>query len=165
MRYIQRKDRHYLETVDEFETLKEARAMCREYQFGDQMAVYYVSSRPCRDWHESTNTMTRQEIEHTVISHLLIVMREHGWAAVKIDDGGDEWVDVESDDDVINTVFSVDDCTIVFRKGKIERVALIVLGNGGWDCIADHSMSKVGVPEDDFEETMNEVYGFCEELA
>jgi len=54
MRYINRKDHHtgQLETVDEFETYREASAMCREYQLSDTSAEYYVSQRCCNDWRE-----------------------------------------------------------------------------------------------------------------
>lgn len=48
--YIQRKDAHGLETVDEFPTLREARAMLSEYQLADPSAFYYLSTRPCRAW-------------------------------------------------------------------------------------------------------------------
>ena len=50
MVYIQRKDAHQLETVDEFETRKEALAMLKEYRMGDSEADYYLSSRPCKSW-------------------------------------------------------------------------------------------------------------------
>jgi hypothetical protein len=51
MFYIQRKDDSNLETVDEFETRKEARAMLAEYRsIGDRSAHYYLSRRPCKDW-------------------------------------------------------------------------------------------------------------------
>ena len=55
MRYIQRRDNStgQLETVDEFETTSEARAMLREYQLGDRSATFYTSSRACRDWREA----------------------------------------------------------------------------------------------------------------
>lgn len=55
MKYIQRKDKNYLETVDEFETMKEARQMVKEYRIADQSAAYYISSRPCKDWKEKDN--------------------------------------------------------------------------------------------------------------
>lgn len=48
--YIQRKDSQYLETVDEFETRKEAREMLKEYILSDPYAHYYLSSRPCKAW-------------------------------------------------------------------------------------------------------------------
>lgn len=53
MIYIQRKGDGYLETVDQFETRKEARAMLSEYCLSDPSAFYYLSSRACREWRES----------------------------------------------------------------------------------------------------------------
>jgi len=55
MKYIQRKAAHQLETVDEFETMKEARAMLKEYRLSDPSARYYISSRACRDWKTTNN--------------------------------------------------------------------------------------------------------------
>jgi hypothetical protein len=52
MHYIQRKDEHGLETVDEFDTRREARAMCSEYQIADPYARYYISSRACKAWRD-----------------------------------------------------------------------------------------------------------------
>lgn len=57
--YVNRKDSLYLETVDEFETLKEAKEMVREYQFGDPAGRYYVSSRCTRDWWEQREETRR----------------------------------------------------------------------------------------------------------
>ena len=54
MLYIQRKDSYGLETVDEFTTRKEARAMLDEYRLSDWSAVYYISSRCCKAWKAST---------------------------------------------------------------------------------------------------------------
>ncbi len=53
MKYIQRKDNNYLETVDQFETLKEAQIMLSEYRISDPYAVFYISNRACKDWNES----------------------------------------------------------------------------------------------------------------
>lgn len=53
MIYIQRRDSYQLETVDEFPTYKEARAMLREYRMSDPSATYYLSQRPCKQWRES----------------------------------------------------------------------------------------------------------------
>jgi hypothetical protein len=52
MIYIQRRDQWQLETVDEFATMKEARAMLTEYRLSDPSAHYYTSSRPCNHWKE-----------------------------------------------------------------------------------------------------------------
>lgn len=51
--YIQRKDKRNLETVDEFDTRKEARAMLAEYRMADRSAHYYLSSRACKAWRSS----------------------------------------------------------------------------------------------------------------
>lgn len=50
MIYIQRKDAHQLETVDEFQTMKEALAMLTEYRMSDPSAHFYTSRRPCKAW-------------------------------------------------------------------------------------------------------------------
>ena len=51
MVYIQMKYGKDLETVDQFETYKEARLMLKEYQLSDSYASYYLSSRACRAWY------------------------------------------------------------------------------------------------------------------
>lgn len=50
MIYIQRKDGRDIETVDEFDTKREARLMLLEYQMSDPHADYYLSTRPCQAW-------------------------------------------------------------------------------------------------------------------
>lgn len=52
MIYIQRRDQWQLETVDEFQTRKEARAALIEYRISDPAASYYISQRPCKHWKE-----------------------------------------------------------------------------------------------------------------
>lgn len=53
MFYIQRSGDGCLETVDEFTTHKEARAMLSEYRMSDPTASYYISSRACRAWNHN----------------------------------------------------------------------------------------------------------------
>lgn len=53
MIYIQRRDQWQLETVDEFTTRKEARAMLIEYRISDPSAAYYLSQRPCKHWKDT----------------------------------------------------------------------------------------------------------------
>jgi len=50
MYYIQRRGQGYLETVDEFATAKEARAMLAEYRLSDRSAEFYISRRCCKAW-------------------------------------------------------------------------------------------------------------------
>jgi hypothetical protein len=53
MIYIQRRADRQLETVDQFDTIKEARAMLIEYRISDPSATYYMSRRPCNDWKQN----------------------------------------------------------------------------------------------------------------
>jgi hypothetical protein len=55
MKYIQRRGDGYLETVDQFETYKEARAMLVEYCMSDPTAYFYISSRACKGWTNENN--------------------------------------------------------------------------------------------------------------
>jgi hypothetical protein len=50
MTYIQRFDGKNRETVDQFESRREAQKMLREYQISDPSANYYLSSRACKGW-------------------------------------------------------------------------------------------------------------------
>lgn len=50
MTYIQRRDCNGLETVDQFATMKEAKAMLAEYRMADTCGHYYLSSRACKAW-------------------------------------------------------------------------------------------------------------------
>ena len=52
MTYIQFKSRFGLETIDQFDTRKEARKMLEEYRmaFGNE-SIVYLSSRACKDYH------------------------------------------------------------------------------------------------------------------
>lgn len=54
MVYIQRKCLYtrQLETVDQFETRKEAKAMLREYQLSDSSGHYYTSQRSTKCWNK-----------------------------------------------------------------------------------------------------------------
>lgn len=54
MHYIQRRDAHYLETVDEFANYREAVRCLREYRISDPAGHYYLSTRACRAWKESS---------------------------------------------------------------------------------------------------------------
>ena len=54
--YIQCKGGEGLETVDEFPTYKEAVENLKEYEQSDSTNHYYLSSRPCKAWAESSKT-------------------------------------------------------------------------------------------------------------
>ena len=53
MYYIQRiegANKRTLETIDEFLTRKEAKAMLAEYRLADRSARHYISTRACKAW-------------------------------------------------------------------------------------------------------------------
>lgn len=52
MIYIQRRGDGYLETVDEFETMKEAKLMLAEYRMSAPTAEFYILRRPCKAWRD-----------------------------------------------------------------------------------------------------------------
>lgn len=120
------------------------------------------------------NVEKRMEIERKVVRHLIRTMKAAGWLITRINDGGDDDEDTldPNETQAMDTVFSVDESTIYFRKqlepkyGK-THYAYIVLGNNGYDCIADHSIKPVmGHWADDFEKIMDEsVYPYCEKLG
>lgn len=123
------------------------------------------------------NAEQRQEIERKVVRHLIRAMKEKGWIITRINDGG------EPDEDTLNpnetqameTVFSVDESCIYFRKmlkdkkfgaaTGVTHNATIILGNDGYDCIADHSLSTDTVIGDDFEAIMDEVQEYADKFC
>jgi hypothetical protein len=50
MLYIQRRTGKDVETVDEFQSWKEAFLMLKEYRLSDPSATYYASRRACKHW-------------------------------------------------------------------------------------------------------------------
>lgn len=94
----------------------------------------------------------REAIERKVITHLYQTAIAAGFGLVTVDDGGAH-IKCATKDSLLDAVFSVDLCIIWFRHpvhGK--HCASIVLGNDGWDCIADCS---IGEGWDDVMEAMS----------
>ena len=109
------------------------------------------------------NVQKRQEIERKVVCHLIRTMKENGWIAYAVNDG-EEVVKCSTETEVINNVFDVDESSIYFRKEGFEEAcsAYIVLGNDGWDAIADHSYPSEG---HNFVYVMDQVSEYCETLS
>jgi len=61
--YIQRKGDGYLETVDCFNTRKEANSARYEYVMSDNSGVYYISSRPCKGWYKNLDEIILSYID------------------------------------------------------------------------------------------------------
>ena len=115
------------------------------------------------------NTEKRIEVERKIVAFLFNTMSQHGWQVDYIFDGQDnvryaEWTEAK----VLDTVFSVDDATVSFVKstGRCpgRSVVDIILGNSGWDCVNDHSLSNPNNPDDNFEAVMELVDTFAEQF-
>jgi hypothetical protein len=65
----------------------------------------------------------------------------------------------------MDAVFSVDESTIYFDNGRVTRSAYIVLGNDGYDCIANHSCSNHALAYDNFEQIMDQVQEYADKFC
>lgn len=54
MFYINMRNSDDIETVDEFETLKESKKMLAEYRIADRANEYYISNRSTKIWREES---------------------------------------------------------------------------------------------------------------
>lgn len=113
----------------------------------------------------TTSIEKRIEIERRIVRKLVRKAKEAGWIAKAVDDGGDEPELVSGEKEVLDKVFGVDEAKIYFQKTlegdkKRTRMAFIVLGNDGWDCIADHS-----APDDEVSFGWNEMMESVSEYA
>jgi len=52
MKYINIKSVYGVETIDEFETIKEAIKMLKEYQLSNTYSNLYISQRHDKTWHK-----------------------------------------------------------------------------------------------------------------
>lgn len=88
-----------------------------------------------------TTLNPRQVMERSMVRHLIRTAIAHGYAVTKVHDG-EENVKCTNETQAMDAVFSVDESTIYFKHPEEEKghCAYIVLGNDGWDAIADCSM-------------------------
>lgn len=114
----------------------------------------------------------RQALERKVVLHAIRTLAQAGWTLAYVDDGGDfgDEVIVNTEDEALSAVFAVDASTVCFRKvvgldTEVTRGIVIILGNDGWDSIADHSVSDPSLPGDNFAAVMDEVQCYCEKLS
>lgn len=115
------------------------------------------------------NAEKRQEIERKIVRKLIRSMKAAGWVIARINDGGepDEDTIKPNETEAMDCVFSVDESTIYFKKKAgtgdgVTHTVCIVLGNDGYDCIADHSCSNHALAYDDFETVMDAVQLWCD---
>lgn len=84
----------------------------------------------------------RHKAEVAVVRALLDECRKAGFSLSSIE-GGEEHLEVRTDDQALDIVFDLDDCWILFqRPGSPDwHGARIVLGNNGDDAISDWDCS------------------------
>jgi hypothetical protein len=109
------------------------------------------------------NLETRIKVERQVVRFLCRTMKANGWEPVAVNDGERRHA-TSTIKDVMEHVFGVDEARIVFHHKAIDKkhTALIVLGNDGYDAIADYGYSD----DDDFNSIMeNEVDMYVDRLV
>ena len=114
----------------------------------------------------------RQEIERAIVREVLTRLVARGWKIDFFDNGGgrEKLTGYHSDpiDDVMPDAFAADTCEIYLSRQMLKTdwswkrrsgVICLVLGNDGYDVIADHTCN------DDFETVITEVTDKYEALC
>jgi len=91
-----------------------------------------------------TTIEKRIETERKVVRHLIRTAKKHGFELRAVDNG-EERINVPTETEAMEHVFSVDESKVVFRHPSHTKnhVAMIVLGNDGWDAISDSSEGEL----------------------
>lgn len=99
----------------------------------------------------------RMALEREVVGKLIEVAAKHGYAVTKVDDG-EERIKCSTPKEAMDAVFSVDESMVFFKHPDQPKAhcVFIVLGNSGYDCIADNSQGEL------WDEVMAEINDFCD---
>lgn len=95
---------------------------------------------------ELSRTLTRKE---AIIAGLCNHLATFGWSPSETFDG-DDYVPTACIEDVIEAVFSVDECTVTFIKFGCNDKGVLICAANNDDMICDHHMSDDSNPSDDF---------------
>ena len=109
------------------------------------------------------NIDQRIAIEKRMVRKLIRVAKAHGYKLTKIWDG-EQTEKVSTESDAMELVFNLDECRMYFKRDDQPKAhcAVIILGNDGWDAIADCS---VGDGWDDVMAVMNDYSDkLCDEM-
>ena len=109
----------------------------------------------------TTYIEARQEAERHVVTKLIELTLQHGFTLHSASDG-EERHDVSTLEQALEHVFSVDESWVYFTPAPtspspVRHCIYIVLGNEGWDAIADHSLGQRGRTGDPWT-TVTEAY-------
>lgn len=83
----------------------------------------------------------RCKIELAIVRQLIDILAEAGYHFI-VDDGGDK-THTDEPDELIEAIFGVDEAYLFCRTddGRPYTHVFLVMGNDGWDVIADYGMS------------------------
>jgi len=106
------------------------------------------------------NLEQRIAIEKRVVRKLIRVAKANGFALFKLYDG-EEMVKVAGEAAAMDLVFNLDECKLYFKHPDQPKAhcAYIVLGNDGYDAIADCSMGEK------WDDVIEEVFDYCDKLC
>ena len=109
----------------------------------------------------TTYIEARQEAERHVVTKFIELTLQHGFTLHSASDG-EERHDVSTLEQALEHVFSVDESWVYFTPAPtspspVRHCIYIVLGNEGWDAIADHSLGQHGRTGDPWT-TVTEAY-------
>lgn len=82
----------------------------------------------------------RLAVERDVVTKLIEMAQARGFVLIAVDDG-EESTAPATLEEALDAVFAVDEAALRFKHPQEDRwrFAYIVLGNDGWDAVADHS--------------------------
>jgi len=89
------------------------------------------------------NVAARIKLEHQIVRKLIREAISVGWMPVSVNNGGDENETTPTESSMMEHAFACDEASLNFRKVIDDRgitcSVYIVLGNDGYDVIADYS--------------------------
>ncbi len=106
------------------------------------------------------NIEQRIAIEKRMVRKLIRVAKAHGYKLTKIWDG-EQMEKVTTESEAMDLVFNLDECRMYFKRDDQPKAhcAVIILGNDGWDAIADSSMGE------GWDEVMDEMNDYSDKLC
>lgn len=85
----------------------------------------------------SEGAKTRRGIEIAITKRLIEALQADGYSVYA--DNGEDTPVIGTMDELLEELFAVDEARVLARKDGVKGWALLVLGNDGWDVIADYT--------------------------
>lgn len=113
-----------------------------------QAALISLGDGPAHEHWSRTNEWPYRSPDTEAVHFLLKTLDAEGWKIIKIDDGGEVFVEPDNPiTDPAGIILSVDSSDVVIRHRDGEVATLmIVLGNAPWELVADYGASAKDFP-------------------